>query len=213
MIVAPALPDFSEYLSASPDRIAREESGWAAARHYQRNARQVMAAAALFGLGSGDGYFKVLELGCGSGWVPSVLPATLNYTGVDNNARLVELARARNISERAFIVADIRTVIPPPPTADLVCSFAVLKHFGLHEWERIFMSMLALGRVGVFNIQLAPSGTSAYDDGTQFHHTWVTETMVEECVRSMGDRVYRSEVMHSDATLGDDCVYYVGPRT
>lgn len=202
------LPDFSEYLSAAPDRIAREESGWSEAHHYERNARQILSAAELFSLGD---RFHLLELGCGSGLVPTVLPDTVIYAGIDNNPQLLVRACARNGHHRMFYRADIRTW-PVAPAVDLVASFAVLKHFGLHEWEGVFAGMLSQGRHGLFNIQLAPPGAPAYDDGTEFHHIWVTAAMVERCVHDADRRVYRSEVMFSDATLGEDAVYYIGPK-
>jgi hypothetical protein len=201
----PPLPDFSEYLVG--DRIAQEESGWARVRYYERNAAQVMAAARMFGLGE---RFHLLELGCGSGWVPTALPDTIVYGGIDNNAQLLVLAAAKNGHHRMFYRSDLR-VWPTAPAIDLVASFAVLKHFGLHEWADVFTRMLSHGRHGVFNIQLCPPSRPAYDDGTEFHHTWIDEHMVERCVRGAGKRIYRSEVLHSDPARGDDAIFYVGP--
>ena len=200
-----SLPDYSVYLT--PPRVAQEESDWAESKLYLRNAAQVMHAARLFGLGE---RFHLLELGCGSGWVPTALPDTIVYGGIDHNAQLLVLAAAKNGHHRMFYRSDLR-VWPTAPAIDLVASFAVLKHFGLHEWADVFARMLSHGRHGVFNIQLGPPSRPAYDDGTEFHHTWIDERTVERCVRDAGKRIYRSEVLHSDPARGDDAIFYVGP--
>lgn len=206
------LPDYSGYLTEE-ERIAKEEEGWAETEFYKRNAENIMIASRKFKLGDS---FSLLELGCGSGWVPTVLPDSIAYLGVDNNPTLVEMAQHKNNRRRKFIQFDIREFSPSQLQrltgklrSDLVCSFAVLKHFGLHEWEKIFQKMLRLGVFGVFNIQLTLK--EVFDDGVDYHHTWVSRNMVEKCVEAEGKKIVGSEILWS-GELGIDAIFYTGEK-
>ena len=199
-MTAAILPDFSAYLTG--DRLAHEDAMWAETRYYERNAANILAAARLFNFGDS---FQLIELGCGSGWLPSALPSAIAYVGVDSNPGVLALARGRNYPERRFIECDIRAFACPP--ADLVCSFAVLKHFGLGEWEDIFRRMLRLGACGLFNI--LTSDGEPFDDGTEFHRSRVTEATVARVVAEEGRVIARRETI--DAVEGGaECLFYVG---
>ena len=195
------LPDFSEYLTSS--RVAQEEFAWASTRLFERNAANIISAAKLFSLGDS---FRLLELGCGSGWVPTVLPLSIHYQGVDSNPSLIHLARKKNSPSREFILSDIREFDLIHSPIDLVCSFAVLKHFSLAEFPEIFRRMLFFAPCGVFNIQTAPV---AYDDGIEYHHTWVTDEMIQDIVREAKREVTLSETLHV-SDLGEDRIFYIG---
>lgn len=194
------LADFTEYLRG--DLIAREEEGWIRDEFYKRNAAQVKIAAAMFSLGDS---FSLLEFGCGSGFVPTQLPESVRYTGIDKHPELLALARAKNAPSRNFVQADIRHPMIEVSSPDLVCSFAVLKHFGLHEWAAIFTRMLSFAPHGVFNIQT--SLTESFDDGVEYHHVWVAESLVESVVAAAHRRIAHSETLWEDSK-GRDRVFY-----
>jgi SAM-dependent methyltransferase len=193
-------PDYSDYLTQ--DRISIEESAWEESKLYQRNAGNILTAASLFSLGDS---FKLLEIGCGSGWVPTLLPPSIVYVGMDKNNDLLNLARAKNSRDRIFIPCDLRDAYPyHRANADLVCSFAVLKHFSLEEFPEIFCRMLRFGPCGVFNIQ---TSLDARDDGTEFHHTWISLPMITDALQSEGKVIVHSELLHEDAK-GEDRIFY-----
>lgn len=202
-----SLPDFSEYLTG--DKLVKEEIDWAKTKHYEKYAETVLTAGLMFNLGVN---FTLLELGCGTGWIPTVLPESIVYYGVDKHPGLLDLARTKNNPSRKFVQYDIRMFPNEGLTnIDLVCSFAVLKHFGLHEWEEIFRRMLRLGRYGVFSIQTTRTiGGEAYDDGIDYHHVWVPYSMVNDCVEAEGKCIRRIEELKES---GFDTFFYIGDRT
>lgn len=179
------LPDFSEWLT--DERIAVEEKAWAETEQYKRNASQVLKMVHRLAAP----FPTVLELGCGSGWVPFGLGDVVRYLGVDKNSELIRLCYLRNPYDAKFHLSDIREVTPDVlesllgvRCADIVCSFAVLKHFGLYEWREIFERMLRLGNHGVFQMQI--SDEASIDDGTEYHHTWLNKDEVLGCIVDAG---------------------------
>ena len=177
------LPDYSEWLTR--DRLDAEEAAWAtpaAVLGHRRDASRVAAVVRARGLRS------VIEVGCGTGRVASMIPADLAYIGLDKNAGCLTRSRLR-VPTRAFLRADVREVAArfPELRADVVCCFSVMKHFGLHEWEAVLAAVLRLGRHGVVEAQVAAEDRE--DVGHGFHHVWVSEARLRRAVAAAGHAV------------------------
>lgn len=179
-------PDYSAWLT--PERLEVEELAWATCQYYRDFADAVMSTAARFGIAS------VVEFGCGTGWVPSLLPSYLTYTGIDANPGVIERAAVRN-PQRVFQLGDIRTAVPP--AAGLGCSFSVLKHFGLDEWDAIVARVLYTD-YGLFTM---PVGLHTVDDGVEFPHVWVTEMRLRAAVKAAGHEIVELTPQRSGETL------------
>jgi SAM-dependent methyltransferase len=195
-------PDYSTWLT--PDRLAIEERYWAdpALRTWP------LFVAAIAKIRERYPINWIIEFGCGTGWVPSQLPSPVRYAGVDSNARCLALAvekfRGRDAPEVGFYNADIRTVeITPwspdaPDVFDLACSFSVLKHFGLHEWDAVVAQILKHGRYGVFSMSV---GSEVLDDGVEFPHVWVTQERLRQAVQAAGHDVLWLDPMPTGETM------------
>ena len=165
--------DISEYYTK--ELAEKEEKAWLECELYKRNAKQVNDYIIKYDLST------VLEVGCGSGLIPTLIPNKIYYSGIDNNSYFLEMARKNNKS-RIFVKADIRSyhIIF---RYDLVISFAFLKHFAISEWVDIASKVLQLGRFGIIEVQIAEK---AFDNGIDFHHTFVTEKMLSEALETAG---------------------------
>lgn len=173
-----SLPDFSEYLK-NPYYLALEEAEWALHAEYMKNADLLKEALVQTECKT------VLEVGCGSGWIPLRLQwPVLDYLGVDNNDGCLELCHNKNPGI-PFVKCDVR-VLPEPYTADMVCAFAFFKHFGLHEWDSVIASILRRGHHAVFTMQIADTD---FDDGTEYPHVWVTDEHLTRVAESVGHRI------------------------
>lgn len=179
-VIAEVLPDYSQWLTDA--RLEVEEMLWSE----RRDEEQVPRARHLEMFCRKTQSTCVLEFGCGTGWVPAALPEWVRYMGIDANPGCIELARQKNDSARVFEVGDLRTA--NPPEADVVCSFSLMKHFGLHEWEAVLQRKLSFGNYGLFTVLLADADR---DDGTEFHHTWVTEATLRAAIRAAGHELGR----------------------
>ena len=112
----------------------------------------------------------VTEFGCGSGEVARRIK-NVQYLGCDVNESVLALARKK--SDHEFRMFDIRAVDSGVlPQSDIVCAFAFLKHFGLHEWPSIFKRVCSLGKkMLVFDMPIAEQ---TKDDGLEYHHVWMS---------------------------------------
>jgi SAM-dependent methyltransferase len=185
------LPDYSEYLRV-PANLENEEREWALHKAYERNARTLTHFALLNNCAS------VLELGCGSGWIPYVISNSFDYIGVDANEYCLQLCHNKNPGV-LFAKADIRT-LDEQFTADVVACFAVLKHFGLHEWDKVAASVIERGTHALFTVQIAGHD---FDDGTEYPHSWVTMDRLERVVAAAGHSITTREVW-ATAEKGDE---------
>jgi SAM-dependent methyltransferase len=176
------LPDYSEYLRV-PANLENEEREWALHKAYERNANTLLHFANL------NDCRSVLELGCGTGWIPYVLGGRLGYRGIDANEYCLQLCHNKNPGE-LFAKADIRT-LDWRFRADVVCCFAVLKHFGLHEWDEVAASVIERGRHSLFTVQIADED---FDDGTEYPHSWITMERLERVVSEAGHSITTAEV-------------------
>ncbi len=173
--------DYSEWLT--PPRLAVEEKSWASYGVYKHYGAFICRLIQRYGIEN------ILEMGCGTGWVPTVLPADVEYKGVDANARCVGLARAK--VKRRFVVGDIRTF--PKQDVDLVCSFAVLKHFAIGEWADVVGKLLQHGRWGLFSMPI--TGEDRDDLSQGFAHTMVSRATLEAAIMAGGHRLLFTEAV------------------
>jgi SAM-dependent methyltransferase len=127
---------------------------------------------------------SILEIGCGSGLVPTELPGEVLYMGVDKNPLFLEWARNKNIPSRQFIEEDVRNISKEwlekqNYCPDSVMTFAFLKHFGLHEWDGLVGQLLSLAPNAIIETQTSDHN---FDNGTEFHHVFVTDEHLKSVV-------------------------------
>lgn len=175
------LPDYADWLT--PERLAVEERLW------ERDQVYVRYVAAIEQLAVADTVFgSIVEFGCGTGYVATALDhlakydPDFRYIGYDRNEGCLERARAKNANRRwaSFVNREIRTL---SPDADLVCGFAVLKHFRLDEWPGLFARLFRFARNGLFTIPIA---AESKDDGTEFTHVWLSESDLSAALARAG---------------------------
>lgn len=176
--------DYSEFLTA--DNLANEEVHWAVGMHNPKMAGLVTKVCVEHGLKT------VIEAGCGSGWVPTYLPADLGYVGVDKNPLCLALAGKKNPA-RTFVRADLRDV--KHDQQDVVCCLSVLKHFRPEEWKSVFLNVMSLGRHACFTMSIGPK---IVNDGVEFPHTYITREFLDECLAAAGKRVVYEEALTPD---------------
>jgi 2-polyprenyl-3-methyl-5-hydroxy-6-metoxy-1,4-benzoquinol methylase len=88
---------------------------------------------------------RVLDFGCGTGWLEALLPASgFNITGIDISEGMLRRARAR-FPNVEFVQGDLYTH-PFTGTYDLVMEKAVLHH--LLDWEALVDRMADLTKPG-----------------------------------------------------------------
>ena len=170
--------DYSQWLT--PERLRHEEEVWSEAPHERAQAELVAAVCREHALRS------VVEFGCATGWQPSFLDGSgpeTQYLGIDANPYCLDLARAK-CPGRLFLQGDIRTVAAPP--ADLVVSFAVLKHFHLSEWDAILTRILSFGRFGLVSVTIADRNI---EDDCDFPHVWLTQERLQRVVEGAGHAI------------------------
>jgi len=154
----------------------------------------------------------MVEVGCGTGWVPTALDPSIVYlAGIDKNPHMLAYAAAKNPSKR-FLQCDARDLTPPEELADLVCSFAVLKHFSLAEWPTILSRILSLGRYGLFTQHMLPETRDAMDVGEAFHHIWPTKAELARAVESAGHEIIALDNSWMDWGIGAPEAYVTTRR-
>jgi len=150
---------------------------------------------------------SILEFGCGAGHFAAGLPDGMRYDGVDDNEWMVKKTASRIQDRRLFYAAievgDIRNFrahAAKASTYALVCAWFFLKHFSLDEWDAIVAKMLSYGRYAAFNVQVADHD---YDNGTEYHHVYVTRQRLEVAVQRGLHKIVDTEVLE-DAFWGQD---------
>jgi SAM-dependent methyltransferase len=199
------MPDYSEWLS--PEKLAAEETGWADSQLYMTYAAHIAL------LRTKSSINRILELGCGTGWVPTQFGPDVEYVGIDKNLDALNIARTKNIELRHFVQADIRdlnTIKINCPNAQLVCSFAVLKHFSLEEFASVFSRMLSLAPLGLFSMNFS---NVVRDDGIEFHHIWITmEWLAEILTANKFALIYKTTVWQGltwEHKTGEESIFAV----
>lgn len=179
------LPDYCDVLDS--DLIKQEIRGWESGRGYLRYASAVRSALPYTGVSSPS----VVELGCGAGYVGGELSGECNYIGVDGNTELLEIARSK-FPGVVFMHGNLRDG-GALPRGDLVCTFSVIKHFGMNSWRQVVTNILGCGRFGLLQLQtriVGPSvDTIGQIDHRRFHHTWLNYDEVLETVERAGHRL------------------------
>lgn len=177
-------PDYSEYLK-QPGMLEYIEQEWL------KDASFHDAYAAIINKAIEDyGIKTIIEIGCGTGNVAERL-VDCSYIGVDANSECIKLAKSK--TDHKFICKDIRDYTRKP--VDLVFSFGVLKHFGLHEWDEIFSKIASLGEYFIFDIPIADE---VKDDGEYHHHVWQTTDVIIEKCKAAGFRIITTVLMNKD---------------
>jgi len=165
-----SFPDISSYYTE--ELALNEEVNWLLTMQWKRNSNFILPLLEQYRIAT------AIEFGCGSGLVAADLPATLDYVGIDRNSWFLERARERNLGKQRFFQNwDVRNWTQEP--RDLAMSWSMLKHFSLTEWTTILLKILASGRYAAFNVQLAEV---CFDNGTRFHHVFVTQDQVEKVI-------------------------------
>jgi SAM-dependent methyltransferase len=201
MSTAITFPDISEWYT--PERIAAEEPSWRAGG--ERNAYKISALQGQFPIQT------IVECGCGTGWVPYFLSPTHPYIGLDKNAHMLGYARVRNPS-LSFIQGDIHNAAHLSVSADLVCSFSVLKHFSLTDWPVCLRNILSVGRYALFTQHILPNDREPMDIGTEWHESWPTRSMVEQVIADAGHEIIAEDASHMNEAVGAPEVYLTTRR-
>lgn len=202
-----SLPDYSAWLTE--ERLEKEEIAWADSKLYLTH------VAHIFLLSSSFPIQNVVEVGCGTGWIPTRLPLHFNYVGFDKNEKVLEIAKTKNIPSRLFMRGDIRDLttdlVSSLMAPDLVCGFAVLKHFSLDEWDSIFDRIVSLAPLGLFTMNVADENR---DDGIEFHHSWITKERLFQALQRNGKKLLHSTVAWRGETwekkTGEEWIFSVG---
>lgn len=204
------LPDYSEWVVG--EKVGVEERAWSTSQLHMNYVAHICYLRSKYPI------FKILELGCGSGWVPTQLGLDIKYTGVDKNEQLLALCELKNGPTRRFFKADIRNfdiirAMHGDTTPDLVCSFAVLKHFALEEFEEIFTSMLHHAPIGLFSMNFADENRN---DGLEFNHIWITYEWLKEILdKNEFELLYKTTVWNGktwEHKTGEEVIFGVKRR-
>lgn len=163
------------------ERIAAEDDVWLRQRRFVQYAQRVIAVMDKYNLKS------VLELGCGMGYVGNELHNKgFEYTGTDGSKLMIDLARKRH-PDLNFHVANIRNL--DEYGADLVCSFAVLKHFSVNDWPKALRCMLACSWTALIQVQTVTVPTYADDTYPDVNHIWINDEKLQSEVNHAGFKV------------------------
>jgi hypothetical protein len=194
----PKFPDISEWYTGAT--ALQEEVAWLLRPQYhQRDAEFIIPR-----LGTHQ-IKTVVECGCGSGILASILPESIKYLGIDKNNFFLEKARRRNGEKnegRLFACWDMRNIALPEPR-DLVLCFAVFKHFALDEFEALVAKVLSLGRFGAIQMQVSDHD---FDNGEKYHHIYVTEDRFFDAVKAAGHEIIDTVVQWEFAIdSGEPC--------
>lgn len=197
-------PDISEWYNAQ--RAVDAEVAWLCDDNHRKFYREVLGPF----LGE-HMVHSVLEVGCGSGILAAELPRGVRYTGLDANEWFISRAGRRCGPNCEFLVGDVRSVPDWGEPFDLSMCFDFLKHFSPVEWPSVLSRVLAWGALSAFNVQEAEAG---FDDGVEFHHTFVTAGEVLAVVSEAGhrvlDRLAGPAFATGAGTEASDVVYFTG---
>lgn len=166
------------------ERLAASDVAWQREKTYIELAKRVRDVMYRFDLRS------VIELGCGAGYVGGTLAQDYDYLGIDGSPLAVYLSDTRN-SNAKFRIGNIRDIGNKLVLhADLVCTFAVLKHFSTEDFPEILKKVLSVGKYGLLEMQITLTGPSIEDNADpEFHHTWTSKEELYACVEAAGHEV------------------------
>lgn len=189
------LPDYSEYLNKEGvfDFI---ESQW------QKNLHIHQAQAnAVNKLIEKIDKPVLLEVGCSTGNMAQFISDKAHYTGVDKHEPSIKLAHKKNANKK-FKVSDVRTM-QFKNDFDIVCAFAIMKHFGLKEWADILEILAAhSSEYLVFDMPITAGDT--FDNGNQYghHHVFMNEQDLMKHAKKL-----KLELIEKDTTNPVEPIY------
>jgi cyclopropane fatty-acyl-phospholipid synthase-like methyltransferase len=165
-------PDISEFYDKE-DNALDAHLDWVIEGQYTRQLLFLLEHTVL------DKIRTVIEFGPGSGLLAHAwtkLRPEIEYLGIEKSKKLCDIACSRiwhhepppNVQ---FMVGDVRHS-GRNGDSDLVVAFGLFKHIGLDEWDETVRDFLRLGRFAAFDVQLL--GVD-FDNGKDWHHTYVTE--------------------------------------
>jgi hypothetical protein len=177
------IPDVSETFAANPAYFTREDEIWRNDKYYINYANEINKVCKQFGLKT------VLEIGCGCGYVPLYLDKDLLWEGMDGYQGCVDAAKKNNPTATVAL-GEIRTF--EHEEADLVCSFAVLKHFYPYEFPTVMKRVLGCGRYGLNLVQCTGLPTDIEDGVYEINlgpHNWISNKTMDEAVSAAGHTI------------------------
>jgi len=178
------------------ERIEEEEAVWQRDQFFVQYANDVRDFMRKHKLKS------VTELGCGSGHVARELANEFSYRGYDGSKLMIEFAQEIHPGF-LFKTLDIRLLPIPRIKSDLVCSFAVLKHFSLQDWKEILTKMLSAGKYGMIQVQLRVRGFESIEDGffgDEVRHSWINIDEMCQAVVDAGHEVLELRISEKDVS-------------
>ena len=139
---------------------------------------------------------RILDVGCGRGWLTRLLSNYGHAEGVEPVAGVVDHAH-RLFPHLPFIVGDAETIIQRPDFApyDLVVSSEVIEHVPEAEKEGFVSCLARLLKPGGHAIITTPRGevwhqwAQLIGDPSQPIEDWMTETMVSELFTRRGFQI------------------------
>lgn len=129
----------------------------------------------------------VLEICCGTGWIPLDLPMDVNYFGIDANEGCIKLATEKNPLRKFFCCDLLDPGSWPGGTFDMVLGFSCLKHFTLDRWDEIYTKMLFRGAKTLSTVYLR--NRDIEEAKHPYVHTAVTPGHMERVIKKAGHRV------------------------
>lgn len=182
----------------TPERIAAEEEVWQRDQFFHEYAKEVRAFAKKVKLKKGA---SVIEMGCGTGHVGRLLTPDFSYNGTDGSELMIAAAKKINPGIE-FFVRNLRKTVEVDQVGmyDLLCCFAVLKHFGKDSWSGVLMNMLQLANYALIQVQVRNYDYPTIEDGTEVHHTWVNRNELIETVSKAGHEIIELRDTGKDVT-------------
>jgi SAM-dependent methyltransferase len=167
------LPDFIEWWT--PERIEAAVATWKEQKGHLEFSGWIRGVMRKYHLSS------VIELGCGAGFNGAEL-AEFDYLGTDGSPAMIAVAKEHN-PEGKYAVANIRNL--EGRSAELSCSFAVLKHFNVEDQREILTKMLAAGRkYALIHIQVTDGPSINIPE--DYNHTWLNRDDLADIITAAG---------------------------
>jgi cyclopropane fatty-acyl-phospholipid synthase-like methyltransferase len=190
------LPDISDYYDEGVN-AGIEERNWAERGEHAKQA--AFFAKRLHGAA------RVLEIGPGSGRLAELVKREyqgLRWLSVERSVEMHRLCCQRYAKLPAprpeAHHGDVRQV-RQEFWAEIVVAFAMLKHFGLHEIDGIVKLILSFAPRAVFDVQILGKD---HDNGTKYHHTYITEERLQGILVDAGHLVVDHEVWYEGELPG-----------
>lgn len=172
------LPDYSEFLK-TPGMLDYIENEWQRTIHLHKAQAEVI---------NSINSESILEIGCATGNLAQFLNG--RYLGFDKNEDCVQIAANKN-PDKTFKAGDIRNIRRTKnQSAQTVVAMAIMKHFGLEEWDEIMKKIISLAdSYVIFDMPIAEE---TFDDGEKHghHHVWMSTEDLMNRLDYLGLEVY-----------------------